>query len=83
MAIPVSDFDPGHLHLAALMHRQGVTKVEITRDELEAVLDWVKGNNLQMVVMTSEDGATIQFLAEGLLDGVERDGTRDPGVMLN
>jgi FMN phosphatase YigB (HAD superfamily) len=75
MGIPVSDFDPGHAHLAALMHRQGVTRVEISIEEMDAVLDFIKANHLQMVVMTNQDGAVIEFLHESLLEGVARDGT--------
>lgn len=82
MAVPVSEFDPGHMHLAALMFRQGVTRMEITIEEIDTMLAYTKANGLQLVVMTNEDGAVIQFLPEGALDGLEAGGIPE-GTLVN
>ena len=83
MSLPVSDFDAGHLHLAALMHRLGMDRLELSMDELEAVTAHFRDTGLQMVVMETDAGSTIEFLSEAMCDGLAADGSAEPGTTLN
>jgi hypothetical protein len=75
--------DVGHLHLAAVMHRQGVSKIDISAEEMDAVVKHIRANQLQMIVMMNDAGATIEFLPQGMLDNINPDGTLEPGTALN